>query len=126
MELDLGEMEGVTGQEMREGWPLVYQTWRENPSEVVMPGGESLVELQQRAWRAFKKAEQAHHDGDVVVVVSHNFAIRAIFASLLKMPLSNFHSMYLSLSSICTVERGQWGLRLLSYNSVCHLSADNR
>ncbi|MCI0786774.1 MAG: histidine phosphatase family protein, partial [Chloroflexi bacterium] len=57
---------------------------------------------------------------------SHNFAIRTIIGRLLGMPLSNFHRMTLSLSSICTVEIDDRGRRLVSYNSTCHLSPENR
>ena len=125
-ELALGDLEGVTGAEMRSKWPQVYATWRNDPGSLVMPNGESLVHLQERAWRAVTDLEQAHGDDDVLVVVSHNFAIRAIIGRLLGMPLSNFHRMTLSLSSICNVEIDGGGRRLVSYNSTCHLSPENR
>jgi probable phosphoglycerate mutase len=125
-ELDLGDLEGVTGEEMRAGWPQVYQTWRNDPQAVVMPRGESLAQLQERAWQAFLNLEKAHHPDEVIALVSHNFAIRAICTKLLGMPLSHFHRMYLSLGSISIMESGQMGWRLLTYNSTCHLSPGNR
>ena len=125
-ELDLGDVEGVNGEEMRSLWPGVYAAWRENPATVVMPNGESLAQLQDRAWDAWLELEAAHSENDSVVVVSHNFAIRTIVAKLLGMPLSNFHRMVLGLSSICIIESDQRGRRLVSYNSTCHLSAENR
>jgi len=127
MELSLGELEGVTGEEMRSGWPQVYDTWRDNPTDVVMPGGESLLELQDRAWNSLMELERDHAEDEHLILVSHNFAIRAIIGKLLGMPLANFHRMSLSLSSICMVESTQWGRRrLVSYNSVCHLSPENQ
>ena len=51
-ELDLGDLEGVTGEEMRNLWPTVYAAWRKDPSTVTMPKGESLAQLQDRAWQA--------------------------------------------------------------------------
>ena len=125
-ELDLGDVEGVTGQEMRSLWPGVYTAWRENPAKVVMPNGESLAQLQERAWAAWLELEAAHSESDSLVVVSHNFAIRTLVAKLLGMPLSNFHRMVLALSSICIIENDQRGLRLVSYNSISHLSPENR
>jgi probable phosphoglycerate mutase len=125
-ELDLGELEGVTGEEMRTGWPKVYQTWRNDPQAVMMPGGESLVQLQERTWQALQSLENAHGQGDVIVVVSHNFAIRALCGKLLGLPLSHFHRMYLSLGSVSTMEKNSLGWRLLTYNSTCHLSPENR
>lgn len=125
-ELNLGDLEGVTGEEMRAGWPKIYAAWREDPGSVVMPSGESLAQLQARAWNAVAGLERAHAQDEALVVVSHNFAIRTIIGKLLGMPLSNFHRMSLSLASICVVECDQRGRRLLSYNSTCHLSPENR
>jgi broad specificity phosphatase PhoE len=125
-ELDLGDVEGVTGGEMRSRWPGVYAAWREDPATVVMPNGESLAQLQDRAWRAWLELEAAHSEDDYLVIVSHNFAIRTIIAKLLGMPLSNFHRMVLALSSICIIESDQRGRRLVSYNSTGHLSRENR
>ena len=125
-ELDLGDVEGVTGEEMRSLWPAIYAAWREDPAMVVMPNGESLAQLQDRTWRAWLELEAAHSESDSLVVVSHNFAIRTLVAKLLGMPLSNFHSMVLALSSISIIESDKRGRRLVSYNSTCHLSAGNR
>ena len=59
-ELNLGQLEGVTGAEMRSGWPQIYETWRTNPAQVTMPNGESLSQLQQRAWQTIQEIETAH------------------------------------------------------------------
>ncbi|MEK7806654.1 MAG: histidine phosphatase family protein, partial [Chloroflexota bacterium] len=110
----------------RAGWPEIYAAWREDPGSVVMPNGESLAQLQSRAWEVVAGLEKDHAQDEALVVVSHNFAIRTIIAKLLGMPLSNFHRMSLSLASICVVECDQRGWRLLSYNSTSHLSSENR
>ena len=122
MELNLGSLEGITGNDMRRSWPEVWNQWRLDPALVSMPKGESLINLSDRSWKSFENIQQTHTDDDQIAIVSHNFAIRCICAKILKMPLSNFHSMTLSLSSITTVElfRNSW--RILRYNSVSHLS----
>lgn len=125
-ELDLGEVEGVSGEQMRTQWPQVHETWRKSPELVTMPGGESLVQLHERTWQAVEAVAKASGEADTIVVVSHNFAIRAICGTLLGMPLSNFHRMYLHLSSVTTIDRSQMGWRLLSYNSIAHLSPENQ
>ena len=125
-ELSLGDLEGVTGEEMRSGWPHVYAAWRDDPASVVMPNGESLADLQERAWSSLVELERTHAEDDALIVVSHNFAIRSMIGKTLGMPLANFHRMWLSLSSICIIESDQRGWRLVSYNSTCHLSPENR
>lgn len=125
-ELNLGDLEGITGPEMRADWPQVYAAWRDDPAELVMPRGESLKQLQERAWQSFLEIESAHQEEETLVAVSHNFTIRTIVCRVLGMPLSNFHRMALSLASICTVEMGSSGRRLVAYNSTGHLSPKYR
>ena len=126
MELRLGDLEGVTGEKMRVDWPEIYSGWRDDPAGVSMPNGESLKDLQDRAWKSLVEVEQAHPQEDTLIIVSHNFAIRTMVGKVLGMPLANFHRMSLGLSSICVIESDQRGRRLVSYNSVCHLSPENR
>ena len=125
-ELSLGDLEGVTGQEMREGWPLVFAQWRSNPENMSMPNGESLVQLRERVWQVILDIEQNHSSEEAVAIISHNFAIRSIVGELLGQPLEFFHRMSLNLSSVCTFESDDRGRRLIGYNSTGHLSLENR
>ena len=130
-ELGLRDLEGVTGEEMRLGWPEVFSAWRSTPEKVTMPNGESLSQLRDRAWQSIldierEHAGREHPEGESVVVISHNFAIRSIVGELLGVPLENFHRMSLSLASVCTFESDDRGRRLTSYNSTGHLSPENR
>ena len=125
-ELKLGDLEGVTGEEMRAGWPEVLSAWRDDPAGVSMPNGESLKDLQDRAWSSLLELEQAHPQDDTLIIVSHNFAIRSMVCKVLGIPLDNFHRMSLSLSSISIVEYDHGNHRLMRYNSTCHLSPENR
>ena len=125
-ELNLGELEGVTGEEMRTIWPAVYSAWSQDPGTLSMPKGESLSQLQDRAWRSLQEVEKAHSGDDVIVVVSHNFAIRTMIHKVLGLPLTNFHRLSLDLSSVSTVEYTSRGRRLTCYNFTGHLSPENR
>ena len=125
-ELNLGELEGVTGEEMRTIWPDVYSAWSQDPGTLSMPKGESLSQLQDRAWRSLQEVEKAHSGDDVIVVVSHNFAIRTMIHKVLGLPLTNFHRLSLDLSSVSTVEYTSRGRRLTCYNFTGHLSPENR
>ena len=125
-ELSLGDLEGVTGAEMRAGWPDLYSAWRDNPANVAMPNGETLAQLQKRAWQSILEIEQAHLDAPGVIVVSHNFTIRTIICAVLDISLHNFHRMTLGLGSLSTFESDANGRRLISYNCNSHLSPENR
>jgi len=125
-ELSLGELEGVTGEEMRNGWPEVFSAWRAVPESMSMPNGESLLQLRNRVWQVILDIEQKHSVDESVVVISHNFAIRSIINELLGVPLECFHRMSLNLASVCTFDSDERGRRLTCYNSTSHLSPENR
>ena len=125
-ELSLGDLEGVTGDEMRNDWPALFAAWRTEPEKMSMPNGESLGELRDRTWQVILDIEQKHSSDDSIVVISHNFAIRSIVNELLGMPLAYFHRMSLNLASVCTFDSDERGRRLTGYNSTSHLSPENR
>ena len=125
MELGLGELEGVTGEVMRAGWPQVFNTWNSNPELAVMPGGESLETLEKRSWKVILELQESHGPDDNLAIISHNFTIRAICGKVLGMPLANFHRMRLDLGSVSVFDMDRRGPRLLTYNSTCHLQRQN-
>lgn len=78
-EIDQGEWEGLTTDEIRARWP---DLWGPNRHYNARPGGESPQQVKQRALRALTKAVGQHPDG-VIVVVSHGGTIRWISAEAL-------------------------------------------
>src|SRR3990172_9036971 len=41
-EMEIGQMEGLTGKDMEKRFPEFTVLWRQDPSSVAMPGGESF------------------------------------------------------------------------------------
>ena len=123
-EVNLGGLEGITGHEMRDQYADFYVAWREDPSEVVFPGGESIRQLQVRACQAIEDIKRDHRE-DVVVAVSHNFAIRAILCSFLELPLSRFHLLRVDLASMSVLHSNSKYRQVLTINDRCHLSAND-
>ena len=119
-EVNLGELEGITGQQMRTQYSHVYSAWRQDPGEVVFPGGESIGQLQERAWRAIMDLEKVHPK-DVIVTVSHNFAIRAILCRFLDLPLKRLHSLRVDLASISILQLNYRSRQVITINDRCHL-----
>ena len=126
IEMDMGDLEGVTVQEMRDGWPDLYQGWRRDASSVTMPGGESLGDVQRRAMAAVDELDERYGGDDTIIAVTHNFTIRCIVAAVIDLPLANINHMDLSLGSRTTITSGQRGRRLATYNAVDHLTPANR
>ena len=126
MELSLGELEGITGQEMRNNWAEIYESWRTDPGYTTLPGGESLSELQKRGWDFFLEKESQHQHDPAILFVSHNFTIRCIISHLLGIPWSHFHMTHLDLSAVSVIETDGNTRKLKRYNSTSHISHQNR
>ena len=121
MELNLGELDGITSGEMKKEYPDTYKLWRSDPSKVKMPNGESLVELQNRMWSQVMALGLRHHE-DEIIAVSHNFAISATLCRMLNIPLSNFHRIGIDLGSISTIEKMDDNWRIISLNKGFQLT----
>ena len=103
LELDVGELEGLPFSEARERYGDFMRAWRgEGSARVPFPGGESLAQLQARAWPAVEGLVLAEGGGDVAVV-SHNFVVRVLLARVLGMPVEMWRRVEAGLASISVV-----------------------
>ena len=80
-EIDAGEWQGRTYEEIAEVFPETYGVWQKNIGFAVCDGGESVKELSERAFGALKDiAENAQ--GDTVAVFTHATPIRCLVNKL--------------------------------------------
>ncbi len=68
-EFDYGLWQGLTFQEVRRRQPRVYKQWTEDPTTVRPPGGETLIEAQDRLRKALKGIVKRHRDKDTPILV---------------------------------------------------------
>jgi broad specificity phosphatase PhoE len=116
-ELHHGEMEGRPYAELASRFPEVLAAWIEDCAEVRLPGGESLAELQRRAWAGFESAT-AGRAGELCLV-SHKMALLTIVCSAIGLPLRHAMRLELDLGSVSTLElHARRGWRLLRLNVV--------
>jgi alpha-ribazole phosphatase len=78
-EIDQGEWEGLSVDEIARRWPDLWGPARHYQQR---PGGESPRQVRERALSGVKRVVQAHPDG-TVVVVSHGGTIRWLSAEAL-------------------------------------------
>ena len=119
-EMNQGELEGMTFEELRDQRPEFLESWRQDPSTVVIPGGESLIQLQERAWSALKEVVESH-PGDTIALVSHNLAIVAALCRLLGLSLSRFRQLRQGYTGVSLLEYGKLGWAVHSMNVMTHL-----
>jgi len=113
IELDFGDWTGSTFDEVRQHpqWPA----WANHRSISVIPGGETMREVQRRIVDTL--IELHHHHGDAeVLVVSHGDVIRAGLAFYLGMPLDLFSRLEVATASLSTIRIDKAGIRVISIN----------
>ena len=84
-EIDFGEFEGLTYDEIAARYPDLYRQWMETPTEVRFPNGETFSEMRVRVIRAFE-AIQRERAGQTVAIVSHGGVNRILMARALQIP----------------------------------------
>jgi broad specificity phosphatase PhoE len=123
MEMNVGEMEGLNSAEMRERYPEFLREWvTERGPMLRMPGGESLTEVQDRAWAVVERLRR-EHDGRTVAIVSHNFVLSTLVTRALDLPLHQFRRFRLNVASVTTILFRPDRTLLARLNDTCHLTA---
>lgn len=121
LEMDYGSLDDRTSVEMRELEPAFLARWSaEDPSDLRMPGGETLREVQSRVVAATVEA-LARHPEQTIVLCSHNFALRSLICHALRLPLGAFRNFRIDLASYSVVESSEAGLLVVQLNEVCQL-----
>lgn len=87
-ELDMGELEGVPFEEGRRRYADFWESWENNVATTRLPNGETVDELQARAWSAVEDI-RARHTDETVVVVSHYFTILSVICRSLDISLNS-------------------------------------
>ena len=122
IEMDIGEVEGLTFADLRARYPQLLETWfSARGPQSAMPGGECLLDVQQRATKAIHSLA-AHHEEGAVCVVTHNFVILSILTDVLTIDLAAFRRLRHAVGAITTLElRPGRRTRILRLNDTCHL-----
>ncbi|HVI58511.1 MAG TPA: histidine phosphatase family protein [Luteimonas sp.] len=88
MEIAHGSWEGLLAAEIRERDPDRLLAWRDAPHEVLMPGGESLQHVFDRAWPALLRASAGLGADDTLLVVAHDAVNRVLLCHVLGIPFA--------------------------------------
>ncbi|MFA5180155.1 MAG: histidine phosphatase family protein [Syntrophales bacterium] len=118
MEMDQGDFEGLSFQELMACEKDFLSKWMADPASVKMPNGESFIEVQARAWKVIKdlidKPENA-------IVVSHNFTIAAVLCKIRNISLSQFKKVCVGTASktVVSFQNGSASIDVL--NDRTHL-----
>jgi alpha-ribazole phosphatase/probable phosphoglycerate mutase len=101
-EIDFGDFEGRTYEEIEHDEPELFRAWMERPTTVRFPGGESYADLRERAVAALDAIRA--REGSAIVV-THGGVIRAGLASWLELP---DHAIFRLDQRYCGVTVVEW------------------
>jgi len=121
MELNMGDFEGVTFRELLQDHGDFLQRWINDPGSVVMPGvgGESLAELQKRAWGVVERILEIP---GTILFTAHNFTIMTILCKVKELNLSQINQVHVDVASRTLVEFLHGRGNIISFNDIEHLA----
>jgi len=102
-ELDFGDGEGLTAEEMRERFPGPFAAFRTDPVAHYLPGGEDPAEAARRFVACLHDIADTQPDGRVLVV-AHATIIRLALSLLLGAPLSEYRQLFPAIRNCARTE----------------------
>jgi len=119
-DLNFGEWQGLSPQEVKERWPGLAETWLTAPHLVAFPEGESLDLVRKRSGAALHKLID-RHEGRTIALVGHNALNRVMLCYILGIHDANYWRVE---QCTCAVNVFRWrdGIFYIeSLNDTCHL-----
>lgn len=117
-EMNHGDFENVSIEDLKEKHLPFIKEWFLNPASVVMPNGESLHDVQTRAWSAIKKIIDTPKN---ILVVSHSMTIMTILCKIRNIDLSFAREVRVDVASKTIVEFEDGKGTIIAFNDTHHL-----
>jgi len=120
-EVDFGEWEGLTLEEIRAGWGDALELWYEG--KTLPPGGEGIFAMQRRVVECVE-AIANKHIGEEILLVAHGGPIRAFLCHILG-TIKPFRKIKQGNANINILDFSEeWGWQIFTINDICHLSEE--
>jgi broad specificity phosphatase PhoE len=119
-DIDHGEWQGLTPDEVRDRWPAALHAWYYQPDEAIIPGGETLAQLPSRGMRAVNELS-ARHAEQTIVLVGHTVINRIILLDVLGLDNECFWHIKQDTCAINVFEVEKGDFVIVSLNDTCHL-----
>lgn len=123
-EMDQGILEGLYFSYIQEEYSHVLEHWRNDPETLQLPGGESLIGVQQRALDAIADI-RSRFGSQNIVVVSHNMVIGTLLCSFTGSPLKKLRDYIVDEASKTVVEIYDDRFIIISFNDIDHLRSQD-
>lgn len=101
-EIGFGEWEGKTAAEIMEHTPDVIQKFWQNPVVHTPPGGEHLMDFQNRVLNAWQRQVE-NQRGKRVLIVAHGGTIRVVLGDVMSAPMDAIFRLEVPFSGLSRV-----------------------
>jgi len=119
-EIDFGQLEGLTFDQIGRLYPDVTRLWMERSPELKYPSGESIYQLNNRVSDFMRRLEK-HANEETILIVAHSGVLRTLACQLLGIELQHRWQIRLDLASLTVIETYPQGAILTLLNDVSHL-----
>ena len=116
-EVNFGEIEGLTYDEICRLYPEVTKLWANWSLELSFPGGESFDQFNSRVAKFLERLKR-HAPEETVLIVGHGGPFRLMVCHLLGLGLEHWWQCYFDLASVSIVETYPQGAILNLLNDV--------
>ncbi len=123
-EIDFGDWEGKTFEEIQAAAPDAVSRWARYLPDFVFPGGEALAAFVERVERAGRRI--AADPAEAVAVFTHAGVIRALICHYLGLDHGKYLYFKVGPASLTTIEIHDGGGMLTCLNDRCHLNHSRR
>jgi broad specificity phosphatase PhoE len=120
-DIDYGQWQGLTPDEVRSRWPELLKTWYQTPQLARIPGGELLEQLHTRAKDLIDLLVKKYSD-QTIVLVGHDSINRVILLHTLGLPLARYWHLVQENCALNVIEADEGDFTVVSMNETCHLT----
>ena len=118
-EIDFGELEGLTFNEISHLYPQVTELWLQRSPRLKYPGGEGVDEFNSRVSQFVGRLDK-HTPQETILIVAHSGSLRSLMCHLLSIGPERWWQFHLSLASLSILETYPAGAILNLLNDVSH------
>ncbi|MBV8073418.1 MAG: histidine phosphatase family protein [Acidobacteriaceae bacterium] len=118
-EIDFGTWTGTAFSELldREDW----RNFNRRRATTSPPGGESMLQVQARAWRSIMRTVDKYRDEDVALAfVTHGDVVRSVLLLVLGMPIDLIHRLEISPASLSEIRVWQNVTTVYGVNQILY------
>ena len=120
IDIDYGRWHGMTVEDARRDSPNEIAVWLRSPDQALIQDGETLPDVLARATRTVV-LRASRHDGQTIVLVSHDSVLRVILLHALAAPLASYWRIEQAPCSISELSYVEGRLHVARVNDTVHL-----